>query len=36
VAYSAALKMFFINHNDCKAKLLPDSLYSWPFDYTKE
>ncbi len=35
-AYSAALKTFFINHNDCKAVLLADALYSAGFDYTKQ
>lgn len=35
-AYSAALKTFFINHNDCKAVLLADALYSAGFDYTRQ
>jgi hypothetical protein len=33
-AYSAAIKTFFINHNDCKGAILATSVYSSGFDYT--
>ena len=35
-AYSAAIKTFFINHNDCKGAILPTSVYSSGFDYTTQ
>jgi photosystem II stability/assembly factor-like uncharacterized protein len=31
--YSAALKAFFINHNDCSGKLTNDAVWSSGFDY---
>ncbi|HEV8245311.1 MAG TPA: hypothetical protein VGP93_06070 [Polyangiaceae bacterium] len=32
--YSAELKTFFINHNNCSGNLIADAVYSSGFDYT--
>jgi photosystem II stability/assembly factor-like uncharacterized protein len=34
VTYSAWLKTFFINHNDCTGNIISNSVYSSGFDYT--
>jgi photosystem II stability/assembly factor-like uncharacterized protein len=34
--YSVLLKRFFLIHNNCSGMLLPDAIYSCPFDYESQ